>query len=115
MADPEENILEDLIDDIMDRYYEPESYDPDEFHQKATDFLSLYGYNLKREFVWEVHESDPVDEVEGYHLEIISEFEDREDTEYLRFTLEDGRTGNEPPSIDRVEEEDDFDLKTKYD
>ena len=110
MPDPEEDVLDDLVDDILEDL-DRENYDPDEFYQEATDFLSLYGYELEREIIWELEESDPVEEVEDRHLEVISEMSDREDTVYLRFVLEDGRTGSEPPSIDYVEGPRDFDLK----
>lgn len=111
MPDPGEDILDDLVDDILEDL-DRENYDPDEFYQEATDFLSLYGYELENEVIWELEESDPVEKVEGRHLEVISEMSDRGDTVYLRFVLEDGRKGNEPPSIDYVEDSHDFDHKT---
>lgn len=108
------DILDDLVEDVLDECYDPGNYDPDDFYDDATEFLSVYGYNLRNEIIWEFHEDDPVEQVESNHLEVISELEDRGDTVYLRFVLEDGRSESEPPAIDRVEGPEDFVVQLGY-
>ncbi len=110
----EKDILDDLIEEIYEEFYEADSYDPDEFYEDATDFLSVYGYSLEKEVIYELTPKDPVDEINDNHLEVISELSDRDDTVYLRFVLEDGRPGNQPPDIEQVEDSEDFDLQTDY-
>lgn len=108
------DILDDLVEDMVDECYDPSNYDPDEFYDDATEFLSVYGYNLRNETIWEFHEDDPVEEIESNHLEVISELDDRGDKVYLRFVLEDGRPENEPPTIDQVNGPEEFEVQLEY-
>lgn len=103
----EEGLLDYLVEDIMNDCYEPDDYDPDGFYNEATEFLSVYGYDVVCEVIHEV-EGYELEEVEGSHLEVIAGLQDGEGSSFLRFVLEDGRNGEEAPAVDRVEHHDDF-------
>jgi len=105
-------MLEYLIEDIMEDFKKDE-YDPDEFYEEAVAHLAAYGYDINHEIVWELDE-DRASNIRGDHLEIIAEIEYEENSTYLRFVLEDGRSEMNVPAVDRVRGPEDFDLQTDY-
>jgi len=113
MGGEDTDILDDLVTEICEEIYEPDNYDPDRFYEETVDFLSVYGYKLDREIILDV-ERDEHDLLEDGHLEVITELEDMESSVYLRFILEDGRPGKQPPVLDEVDRSDEFDLKSNY-
>lgn len=113
MVGEDTDILDDLVAEICEEIYESDNYNPDRFYEEAVDFLSVYGYNLDREVILEV-EQDENDLLEDDHLEIITELEDMTGSVYLRFVLEDGRPGKQPPVLNEVDSPDDFDLPSNY-
>lgn len=97
-----EDILDILIEEVLSEYPK-EDYDPDEFYADAIAELSPFGYDVKEEEVYEVEEGE-LPNIESDHLEVITEFTDRQDSIFLRFLLEDGRPDpEEVPKIDEVE------------
>lgn len=108
MSNSEEGVLEFLVEDIMND--SDTEYDPDDFYNEAVEYLSTFGYELTHEIIWEFDEEESSDIYED-HLEIIAELEVEGETSYLRFVLEDGRRGEKPPKIDRVNGPKDFDYE----
>ena len=107
MSDSGKDVLDYIAEDLIDEIG-TEDYDPDEFLEDAEKEISLYGYDIINEIIWELKEDESQD-LESNHLEVITVLYDEGEESYLRFILEEGRPDREEPQIDRVYSPEEFD------
>lgn len=112
----DEEIPEFVIDDLLDTFYDPESYDPDSFYEDCIEGLREWGYERETEQINEFG-VDRGENTEVDHLEYIAALGTKgyigAADIYLRFVVEDVRPGYKVPQISQVSSEKDFDLKPR--